>query len=148
MNVTQVNAGKARSYGGEFWATWQVRDRWRLSPSYSYLEESRSLPGADYAWDGAAATIKHQSLLRSQHDLGRNWQFDAMLRARSRNIQFSLPGVVLADLRLGWRAAVIGDLSLTLHNATNRRILEMFPEGPFIAIPTRRTFVVKWVRLL
>jgi iron complex outermembrane recepter protein len=143
------NAGAGRSYGGELWGTWQVRPRWRLIPSYSYVKDSRWLPSSTdryYQWDRLPADLRHQAILRSQHDLARNLQLDVMLRARSRDQNYPLPGVFLVDARLGWRLSRSGELSFSVSDLTNRQVLETYPEGPIPAIPLRRTFLIKWTQ--
>ena len=56
------NGATGRSYGGEVWTTWQARPRWRLVPSYSYLDERRWAPspstGGIYFWDGIPARFR------------------------------------------------------------------------------------------
>jgi iron complex outermembrane receptor protein len=149
LPMTEVNAGSGRSYGGEIWAYWQVSPTWRLIPSYSYLNEARWLPASDtsqYAWDGRPATIGHQGLIRSQHDLTKNLQLDLMVRARSHDQSWDLPGVVLVDARLGWRPVRKGEISFSIEDLANRKVLECYSEGPTPAIPVRRTMMVKWTQ--
>jgi len=144
---TATNAGRGRTWGGEVWGTWQVRSRWRLTPSYSYLRETRRLPESVlvlYGWERLPEDLRHQGALRSQHDLLPNLQLDLMFRFRSRDLAYGLPGSVLADARLGWRVTRTSELSLTLKNLTDRRVLETYPEPPIPSIPLRRIFVVKW----
>jgi iron complex outermembrane receptor protein len=149
LPMTAENQGAGRSYGAEIWGYWQVRPRWRLTPSYSYLNETRWLPVsalAQYAWDGRPALIGHQAFIRSQHDLARSVQVDLMLRARSHDRAWDLPGVLLADARLAWRPTRAGELSIAVENLLDRRVLECYSEGPTPAIPVRRTFVLKWTQ--
>jgi iron complex outermembrane recepter protein len=149
LPFTYDNGGLGRSYGGEILAVWQVRQGWRLLPTYSYLNETRWLPESSfetYNWDTPLATVPHQFLLRSQHDLSRNWQLDLMARARSRDLGMDLPGALLLDARLGWRATRSGELSISVQNLTDRRLLETYSENPFVSIPIRRTFVIKWTQ--
>jgi iron complex outermembrane receptor protein len=146
---TDNNSGSGRSYGGEVWAMWQVRSGWRLIPSYSYLNETRWLPAQTafrYAFDGLPANLRHQALLRSQHDLSRTVQVDLMAKARSRDLALGLPGAFLIDARLSWRPTTSGEFSVSLQNLTDRRILESYPEAFTPAIPLRRTFVLKWTQ--
>jgi iron complex outermembrane recepter protein len=148
MNAGMHNIGSGRSYGGEVWATWHVTPRWRLLPSYSYLNESRWVvqsPGAVSRFDGEPSSFPHQGLLRSQFDISRTVQLDVMARARSRDDYLGLPGAVLTDVRLGWRPFRSGELGLAVHNLTNRHIYAGYPEVITFAIPLRRTFSVKWV---
>lgn len=149
MPFTVDNSARGRSYGGEIWAMWQVHSGWRIIPSYSYLNESRWLPeraAFQYLFDGHPANLPHQGLLRSQHDLSRTVQVDLMAKARSRDLAFGLPGVLLIDARLSWRPKSSGELSVSFENLTNRKILESYPEAFTPAIPLRRTFVLKWTQ--
>ena len=150
LTMTETNAGKGRSYGAEIWGMWQVRPRWRLIPSYSCLRESLWLPSSPtrgYEWFFSSSTPQNQGLLRSQHDLTPKLQLDLMARARSRNLAFQLPGVLLADARLSWRPAHGTELSVSVQNVTDRTVVETSSEAPFVALPLRRTFVVKWTQM-
>jgi iron complex outermembrane receptor protein len=145
------NCGTGRSYGAEIWGTWQVRDGWRLSPSYSYLNEDRwialSSSSTKYWWDSTLVDLPHQAVLRSQHDLARNLQFDLTARARSRDeVLYHIPGVFLLDARLAWRPWRTGEFSLAVKNLTGRQVMEGIPELQTVAIPIRRTFVLKWTQ--
>jgi iron complex outermembrane receptor protein len=144
------NCGAGRSYGAEIWGTWQVRPGWRLSPSYSYLNESRWIPSSRYLryfWDDTQVDLAHQGVLRAQHDLARSLQFDVTLRARSRDdALYHIPGVLLMDARLAWRPWHSGELSLTAKDLTGREVMEGYPELSTVAIPIRRTYVLKWTQ--
>jgi iron complex outermembrane receptor protein len=151
LPFTVDNSASGRTYGGEVWAMWQVRTGWRVIPSYSYLNETRWLPAQTayrYVFDGYPANLHHQALLRSQHDLSRSVQLDLMAKARSRDLAFNLPGVLLIDARIGWRPISSGELSLSFENLTDRKIIECYPETFTPAIPLRRTFVLKWTQRL
>jgi iron complex outermembrane receptor protein len=147
-SVYTCNCGAGRSYGGEIWGTWQVSSTWRLSPSYSYLNETRWLPSSPYTqylWDGTPVDLAHQGVLRSQHDLARNLQFDLTARARSRDESiYHMPGVLLLDARLAWHPWNSGEFSLSVKNLANREVFEGIPQLMTVAIPIRREFVVKW----
>ena len=144
------NGATGRSYGGEVWTTWQARPRWRLVPSYSYLDEKRWAPtpptGVFYLWDGIPARFRHQGLLRSQHDLSRTVQLDLAARVRSREQTLGLPGVLLVDARLSWRPTRMVELGLSARNLTNRKVMECYPEAFIAAIPLRRTIVLSWTQ--
>jgi iron complex outermembrane receptor protein len=149
MDMQLTNGAAGRSYGGEIWGTCQPRRGWRLSPSYSYLEESRWLPsrsGATFAWDGTPANLRHQGLLRSQHDVTRTVQLDLMLRGRSGERNTGLAAGVFFDARLGWRPNRFSELSAAAQNLGNRQVLDYYPEAAYAAIPLRRTFIVKWTQ--
>jgi len=143
------NAGSGRSYGGEIWGMWQVRPGWRLIPSYSYLNETTWLPAStsiNYLWAMPSMTVPHQGLLRSQHDLSRTLRLDLTAKARSRDTKYRLAGAFLVGARLAWRPTHSGELSVSVDNLADRRVLEAYSETPNIAIPTRRTFLLKWTQ--
>lgn len=147
LNVNDAGAG--RTYGGEIWGTWQVRDGWRLIPSYSYLNETLWLPASsrvNYLWAARPQTIPHQAQLRSQHDLTRTLRLDVMARARSGNEYLAAPAAVLIGARLAWRPWRSGEMSLSGDNLSDRRIIEAYPMAPHIAIPVRRTFRIGWTQ--
>jgi iron complex outermembrane receptor protein len=145
-----ANSGAGHSYGGEVSSTIQVRRGWRLIPAYSYVKDDRWLPASTpvytYSWDHTPSDLRHQGTVRSQHDLGRNWQFDLMARARSRDLAYGLPGVVLIDARLNWHPVRGTEIGFTLHNLANRQVFETISEGVSPAIPIRRAFLVQWVQ--
>ncbi len=145
LDFTENNGGSGRSYGAETSATWQVTPTWRLIPSYSYLNETKWLPPSS-SWLLTTSSTRHQGFIRSQHDLSRFWQLDLMARARSRNLTFDLPGVLLLDARVGFRPYRDGELSFAIQNIAGRQVLETYSESPFAAIPVARTFVFKWTQ--
>uniref|UniRef100_Q02A72 TonB-dependent receptor n=1 Tax=Solibacter usitatus (strain Ellin6076) TaxID=234267 RepID=Q02A72_SOLUE len=142
------NLGRGRSYGGEFWGMWQVRPGWRLAPSYSYVRDTFWLPPSSpvrmYNWDLIPMDLRHQALLRSQFDIGRQWQVDLMARARSRERAWGLPAAFLVDARAAWRCTRNSEVSIALTNLTDRRVIEASSESATPAIPIRRTFLLKW----
>ncbi|MGD0437075.1 MAG: TonB-dependent receptor [Bryobacteraceae bacterium] len=143
--LQEQNLGTGRSYGGELSATWQATRKWRWIPGYSYLNETKWLPPGD-GWLLGTSSPAHQGWLRSQYDFSRKWQADLMARARSRNMPFDTPGVVLFDARVSWRPSRDTELSFTVQNLGGRSVLETYSESPLVAIPLQRTFVFKWVQ--
>ena len=88
-----------------------------------------SSPAYTYSWDHVPSDLRHQGTVRSQHDLARNWQLDLMARARSRDLTYGLPGVMLVDARLNWHPVRGTEIGFTLHNLANRQVFETFSEG-------------------
>ena len=144
FNMISVNAGTARSYGAEASATWQVTPAWRLMPSYSYLDESQRL-SSDYAYLLDTSGYRHQGAIRSRYDFLRHWEFDCTARARSRNETYQLPSAIFFDARVGWRPSRQTEFSFSVQDLTNRQVVETYAESPFVSIPTRRTFLLRWV---
>ncbi len=145
VNATALNGATARSYGGEASATLQVTPVWRLIPSYSYLDESLRKPST-YIFLLDSSSYRHQGAVRSQYDLSRRWQFDLTARARSRNQLWQLPGAVFLDARLGWRPSRDTEFSFSMQDVTGRQVIETYGETPEVSIPTRRTFLLRWVQ--
>ena len=143
LNMVASNAGTARSYGAEASLTWQVRPSWRLVPSYSYLDENPR-PPVNGEWMLDNSSYRHQGAIRSRWDLSRHWQLDVMPYAMSRNAVFGLPGALLVDAQLGWRPSRDTELSVSVRNLTGKEILETYAESPFVSLPTRRTFLIRW----
>jgi len=145
-----ANSGAGRTYGGEASATVQLRHGWRLSSGYSYVKDNRWLPADSvnetYAWDHRPSDLRHQGILRSQHDVARNLQLDLSARARSRDLTYGMPGVLLIDARLNWHPVHGSQVSFALHNLTGRHVFETVSEGVTPGIPTRRTFLVQWMQ--
>jgi len=145
VNLQQQNAATARSYGGEVSATWQVTPSWRLMPSYSYIDISQRLP-PNYAWFLDSSSYRNQGALRSRYDLTRHWQLDVTPRMNSRDATYNLPGALLLDARIGWRPTRDTEFSFSMQNVTGKRMVETFAEDPFVSIPIRRTFLVRFVQ--
>jgi iron complex outermembrane receptor protein len=152
LSIATESSAKGRSYGSETSLTWQVSGGWRLSPSYSWLNQREWMPPANtqfsYARLLTSSAPHHQGLVRSQHDLGRRWQLDLMARARSYNNELRLAGLMLADARLAFRPTQDTEFSVTVRNITGRSEFEAFSESAFVAIPLRRTVVFKWTHRL
>jgi iron complex outermembrane receptor protein len=150
LPMTTGNFGHGHSYGGEAWGTWQVRRGWRLVPAYSYVRDCLLLPPASatrtYTFDLIPLDLRHQASLRSQVDLTRRWQMDVMARARSREVNWGLPGAFLVDVRVGWRPSRNMEWNFCLNNVTDRRVVEASSEAATPAIPMRRLFMVKWTQ--
>ena len=145
LNLMAVNAATARSYGGETSATWQVTPAWRLRPSYSYLDVDSRMP-PNHMWMLDTSGYRHEGAIRSQYDLSRHWQLDLTARAHSRNAVWDLPGAVLFDARVGWQAARDTEFSFSVQDLAGRETVETYAQSPFVSIPTRRTFLVRWVQ--
>ena len=144
FNLMLQNGATARTYGGEASATWQVMTRWRLLPSYSYLDDSERLP-PNHVWMLDTSGYRHQGAVHSQYDLSRHFLMDLAARAESRNEVYRLPGALMFDARLGWRPSRDTEFSISMQNLTGREVVEAYSQSPFVSIPTRRTFLVRWV---
>jgi len=150
MAAQMMNGGHGRSFGGELWGTVQIRPGWRLMPSYSYVHDERWLNPSTFlhqmGWDREPSDLRHQGVLRSRHDLSRQWKFDWTVRVRDRDRTFGLPGAMLLDARIAWQASRSTELGLTCRNLTDRRVFEGIAEGPEPSIPLRRILLLQWTQ--
>jgi hypothetical protein len=74
--------------------------------------------------------------LTALHLDGRSW----VVSARAQG----LPGAILMDARLAWRPTRNGEVSVTVQDLANRRVLECYPEiGGTPATPVRRTYILR-----
>ncbi len=113
------NGARARTYGGEVFATWNVTSRWRLSPGYSLIhmrviENPLSQNSTAEAVPGD--TPKHQLQFRSTLGLRRNLDWDTSLYFIGRLSEDLTPGYTRLDTQLRWRVFESVEFSLTGQN--------------------------------
>ncbi|MBI3144083.1 MAG: TonB-dependent receptor [Pseudogulbenkiania sp.] len=122
--VVIANQMEGHTYGVETWGSYQVREGWRLSAGYTYLEKRLRLkPGSGdtASVKGADTDPHHQLSLRSVLDLPHGLEFDLMLRAIDDVPAQNVPRYTALDARLGWHVNKDLELSLTGNNLTDRR---------------------------
>jgi outer membrane receptor protein involved in Fe transport len=101
-----ANLATGRSSGGELALTWHVAPRWRLAPSYSYLNmELRRAPGS---LDGAIVSLtamapRQMAGTRSLVNLTRRLEFDQWLAWTGPLAGTDVPGYIQLDLRAARR---------------------------------------------
>jgi outer membrane receptor protein involved in Fe transport len=61
-------------------------------------------------------------------------------------LNYAAPGTFLVGARLAWHPTRWGELSFSVDNLTDRKVLEAYSQMPNVAIPIRRTFVLKWTQ--
>jgi iron complex outermembrane receptor protein len=118
-----VNGPRARTYGGEFFANWNVTDRWRISPTYSYFNihidgDSQTLVTM------AGTSPSHQFQVRSLLDLPHHLEWDTTLGYVDKLIVGKIPAYARLDSRLGWRVRKFVELSLVGQNLLTPRHVE------------------------
>jgi iron complex outermembrane recepter protein len=129
-----MNGAGAQTYGVEFSGNWNVTDRWRISPGYSYFHMDL---------DGNAATVgtppgvspDHQFQVRSQLDLPHRLQWDNTLEYVSKLAVGSIPAYARLDSRLGWRIGEFVELSVVGQNLLTPRHVE-FGQGYYPLLNT------------
>lgn len=105
--------------GVETWASWRVRESWRLGGGYTHLVTalSRREGAVDIQPASNFGSDPHQWwTLRSSHDFGRTGELDLMLRRYGALENGSVPAYTAVDARLGWRPRANVELSLLIQN--------------------------------
>jgi len=113
------NELEGETWGGEFSATWQASEWWRLRGGYAHLQKRLRLkPGSSDPTGGAGEgnDPDHIFFLHSAMELGERWDFDAVVRHVSELPSPNVPSYTELDLRLGWLAAQDMEISLVGRN--------------------------------
>jgi iron complex outermembrane receptor protein len=121
------NLGLADNYGIEMFANWNVTNRWRISPGFTYLQmkiafepSSRDTTTAMSVGDSP----KHQAQLRSTVNLRHNVEWDASAYFVGSLRIGPVPSYTRLDTRLGWRIGESVELSITGQNLLSPHHLE------------------------
>jgi iron complex outermembrane receptor protein len=117
------NSARAHNYGAEFFATWSVNTRWRLSSGLSALHLNLvDTSGLGITREDPGISPRHMFQARSLLNLRRNLDWDASVSQVGRLT--STPGYARLDSRLGWRLAESVELSLVGQNLLTPRHAE------------------------
>jgi iron complex outermembrane receptor protein len=140
------NGGYGRTYGGEFFAYWQVTGRWRLSPGYSLLQQTAGLKPFSqdvFATRYSGDAPKHQAQIRSTLNLPHHLEWDASAYYVGALPNGPVPSYTRVDTRLGWRIGESLELSIAGQNLLSPRRMEIV--NPFITHSTQvqRSVVAK-----
>lgn len=128
LPINQINGLGARTYGAELSELWRVRDGWRMSAAYTFLELDLrrlvALPPSSEAAEGQSP--QHQVHLHLYVDLNDKTELDLQGRWVSRLTGFNpggapgvadaVPSYFSADARLAWRLRSNLELSLVGQN--------------------------------
>ena len=115
-----ANRMRGDADGFELTTRWDPHQRVRLEANYSYLRLDLALDddSADVTrpelTEGAAP--RHQLALRSEWDLARDWEFDAIVRYVDELPAQQVPAYTALDLGIGWRLERGLDVSLVGQN--------------------------------
>ncbi len=127
------NGMRGHTYGVEFWAHWQVTERWRLSPGLRVLHEDLEFkPGASGLLGTAQAgdDPTHRALLTSTTEFGNHMTFDATLRYVGALPDPALPSFWGLSARLGWTVSRALDVAISGANLLHPRHREFpAPDG-------------------
>ena len=119
-----ANLGYANDYGLEFFARWNVNNRWQISPGYSYLDMNVKFePSSQDVLDRGFAGLspKHQFQVRSNLNLPHRLEWDASLYYVSELWSAPVPAYERLDTRIGWRAGESLEFSVVGQNLLSPR---------------------------
>jgi iron complex outermembrane recepter protein len=122
------NGARARTYGGEVFATWNVTSRWRLSPGYSFmhthlLQDSLSQNSTAEAIPGDSP--RHQMQFRSTFGIRSNLDWDTSLYFVGQLSDAEVPAYTRLDMQLRWRPLESVEFSLIGQNLLTARHEEL-----------------------
>ena len=138
--------GRARSYGGEAYATWSVTDRWRVTAGYSRLAVTTSLEPSSR--DTSLASVAGDSPMnrfefRSFANLSRRLEWDASAAYTGSEHGGQVPAYVRVDTRLGLRWSEKTDLSLIGRNLLGPRHSEAPDQDGILHTLVERSIAVR-----
>ncbi|MBN2021350.1 MAG: TonB-dependent receptor [Pirellulales bacterium] len=114
--VVFENNAAAQTHGVELWGHWTVRDDWRVSASYSFLDIDYDYEAFFFSLlDPSMKSPRNQARLYSSWDLGRNWEFDLGLRYVD-SLSRGIPRYITMDARLAWNPNKHLELALVGRN--------------------------------
>ena len=121
------NGARARTYGGEAFATWNVTSRWRLSPGYSLIRmnvmQSQSNPNS-IAIANPGDTPRHQIQFSSTLGLRSTLDWDTSLYFVGRLSNQQIPGYTRLDTQLRWHVLESVEFSIGGQNLLTARHAE------------------------
>jgi iron complex outermembrane recepter protein len=133
LPVIISNAGEARAYGGEMVGTWQVTDRWRIVPGYSFLHMTMDLGASSQARSASGTpgtSPEHQYQVRSLLTLRPNVDWDSVAYHVSSLADPFVPSYTRVDTQVVWRLRRHVELSLVGQNLLSSRHEEFANTGP------------------
>jgi len=142
-----ANLMRGEAHGFEIASNWNVTERWRILPSYSWLK-------LDIRPDAASADIlsrdvvagqspRHQFQLRSNLDLSRKVQLDGAAYYNGRLPNLAIPAYTRLDARLGYRPRPDIELSLSGQHLQGGRHAEFISSTPYVRAIIGRSVMLK-----
>ena len=146
------NLMQGQTYGIEIASNLNVTERWRLIPSYSWLNLAMRVDPA--STDTISRSLvegnspRHQIQFRSNLDISRKFQFDAAAYYTSVLRGTAVPAYTRLDARLGYRPAPSFEISLSGQNLQGGRHDEFLSIGPYARASIGRSVMltVTWQR--
>jgi iron complex outermembrane recepter protein len=132
-----ANGFKGQTYGVEGEATYQLSDRWRLNPGYTFLRLDLDTTPASTDTTHARQegdSPRHQFFIRSSLALPREMAVEVAVRYVGELPNQRVPAYATADARLAWQASSAIEVALV-----GRNLLD--PHHPEFGTPATRRHV-------
>jgi iron complex outermembrane recepter protein len=120
-----------KTFGGEFFAAWNVTRRWRISPGYSFAQMNLAYDPSILAANAALSlgnspgdSPQHQAQVRSNMDFPHNVEWDASAGFVGALRVGPVPSYIRVDTRIGWRIGESVDVSVIGQNLLTPRHFE------------------------
>jgi iron complex outermembrane receptor protein len=127
--ITAGNESKARTWGLELEADWQLHRAWRLRAAYTLLQIDIDAPPGDAMGRAAEGeSPEHQFYLGSTLDLAKVFTLDAGLSYTGELPALGIDGYANLDLRFGWRPAESLEVALVGQQLLAARREEFRPQ--------------------
>jgi iron complex outermembrane receptor protein len=139
------NLMRGETHGVEIASNWNVAGRWRLIPSYSWLQlnmrvDANSLDTTSTGIERQSP--RHQYQFRSNLDISRALQFDAAAYYTSSLPNLAVPAYTRLDARLGYRPRQDLEINLSGQNLQGGRHAEFISDGPYPRVTIGRSVMV------
>jgi iron complex outermembrane recepter protein len=139
------NLMRGETHGVEIASNWNVAGRWRVIPSYSWLQfnmrlDANSLDPRSLGIERRSP--RHQYQFRSNLDISRTLQFDAAAFYTSSLPNLAVPAYTRLDARLGYRPRQDLEVSLSGQNLQGGRHAEFISDGPYTRATIGRSVMV------
>ena len=120
---------KAKTYGGEITASFQITDWWRVRTGYSHLQKFMTLKAGGTDVNGGMGEgndHKHRLLVQSLMNIAENWEIDLWFRFVDKlpNANAFVPAYTSLDCRVGWNAIKNMRFSILVQNVFPARHVE------------------------
>ncbi|HEY5756866.1 MAG TPA: TonB-dependent receptor [Steroidobacter sp.] len=130
LTLAPVNSGSAHSHGAELTGMWEPIPRWRLFGAVSYLDLTVLPAHLALARIIEGSSAQLQASLRSNFDLGEDWEIGVGLRYMDDLPALNVNSYVAAEVRLAKQVTEGVELALVGQNLWDDRHAE-FRSGSF-----------------
>jgi iron complex outermembrane receptor protein len=135
LPIQLQNHLNATTYGVEIWGDYTISDWWRLRAGYNSLHKDLRLDAGanDFSFfQSAGQDPPYQAQLRSEMNIGSDWELDATVREVAHVERPGLgtsvilvPSYFEADLRIGWHILNSLEISLDGYNLLHNHHVEV-----------------------